>query len=280
MKMGCTKTARAHAGGRPSGVNRSRTTLPGATLSLCLALGACSGEDDPSMSGSMSTPGSVPPGGTNASPATPSGSGVSPGVSNYDRPLGMPIGQGASGNVPAPAAAPDAPPVGTPDENAAVDEDLEIPVFVPMEEPPPCSGCVEFKVDVDDINQRDNFVFGPSATNVTRVVWTLIVPFNSDQLFVQPFVDNAYGTFTDLDANAFAVGTPVELVHQYSGNAGTVGLAVGSSGAWTGNMTMSVFVDSVTLEGADAAASRTFDADVGGFVVGSNTHNPQIVYHP
>jgi hypothetical protein len=277
MKMGCTKTSRAHADERPSGVNRSRLFLPGATLGLCLALGACSGEDDPAMAGSMSSPGSVTPGRANGSPPAPGGSGVSPGVANYDRPLGMPIGQGASGNVPAP---PDTPAVPTPDENVAVDEDLEIPVFVPMEEPPPCTGCVEFRVDVDDINQRDNFVFGASATNVTRVVWTLIVPFNSDQLFVQPFVDNVYGTFTDLDANAFAVDTPVQLVHQYSGTAGTVGLAVGSSGAWTGDMTMSVFVDSVTLEGADAAASRTFDADVGGFVVGSNTHNPQIVYHP
>lgn len=257
-------------------MNRSRPALQGATLGLCLALSACSGENDPAVEGAMSAPGSAAPSAPNGSPAGPGGSGVSPGVANYDRPVGMPIGQGASGTVPVP----DAPPVATPDEDVAVDEELEIPVFVPMEEPPPCTGCVELRVDVNDINQRDNFVFGASATNVTRVVWTIIVPFNSDQLFVQPFVDSAYGAFTDLDANAFAVDTPVQLVHQYSGNAGTVGLAVGSSGAWTGDMTMSVFVDSVTLEGADAAANRTFDADVGGFVVGSNTHNPQIIYHP
>jgi hypothetical protein len=279
MKMGCTKTS-AHASERTGVVKRSRPALPAAALGLCLALGACSGADDAALAGAMPAPGSAAPSATTGSPAGPPGGGASPGVANYDRPLGMPIGQGASGNVPAPAEPAVTPPVATPDENVAVNEEIEIPVFVPMAEPPPCTGCVEFKVDVDDINQRDSFVFAASATNVTRVVWTVIVPFNSDQLFVQPFVDNAYGTFTDLDANAFAVDTPVQLVHQYSGNAGTVGLAVGSSGAWTGDMTMSVFVDSVTLEGADAAASRTFDTDVGGFVVGSNTHNPQIVYHP
>jgi hypothetical protein len=278
MTMRCSMTSRA--GERPSAMNRSRPALPWATLALCLALGACSGEDDPALEGSMSAPGSAVPRPSDGSPAGAGGSAVGPGVANSNRPLGMPIGQGASGNAPPPVPAPDTPPVATPEEDAAADEELEIPVFVPMQEPPPCTACVEFRVDVDDINQRDNFVFGASATNVTRVVWTLIVPFNSDQLFVQPFVDSAYGTFTDLDANAFAVDTPVQLVHEYSGNAGTVGLAVGSSGAWTGDMTMSVFVDSVTLEGADAAASRTFDADVGGFVVGSNTHNPQIVYHP
>lgn len=278
MKTGCTKTVWARAGERPGAA--SRAPLAGATLGLCLALAACSsGEDDPAVDAAMSAPGAAAPATTNGSPAAPPAGGMSPGVANYDRPLGMPIGQGASGNVPGPAAPPNVP-VATPDENAAVDEELEIPVFVPTEDAPPCTGCVELKVDVNDINQRDNFVYAAGATNVTRVVWTLIVPFNSDQLFVQPFVDNAYGAFTDLDANAFAVDTPVQLVQQYSGSAGTVGLAVGSSGAWTGNMTMSVFVDSVTLEGANAAASRTFDADVGGFLVGSNAHNPQIVYHP
>jgi len=170
-------------------------------------------------------------------------------------------------------------PEATPDDVEA-GEDIEIPVFTPPEETPPCNGCVELNVDVNDINQRDNFVFSGGGASVTRVVWTIIVPFNSDQLFVQPFVDNNYGTFTDLDANAFAVDTPVQLVHQYSGVASTVGLAVGSSGAWTGNMTMSVFVDSVTLEGADPSASRTFDTDAQGLVVGSTAHNPKIVYHP
>jgi hypothetical protein len=190
----------------------------------------------------------------------------------------MPIGQGASGNG-EPADEPGgALPV---NQDPASNEDIEIPVFMPMDEEPPCSGCLELNVDVDDINQRDNFVYAPGpGTNVTRVIWTIVVPFNSDQLFVQPFVDNSYGTFTDLDANAFDINTPIDIVHDYSGPAGTVGIAVGSSGAWTGNMTMSIFIDAVTLEGAPATASRTFDDGEGGFVVGSNTNNPKIVYHP
>lgn len=285
MNMGCTTRLRARAGSRASRMRPASHAISGVTVGvglalMGLALMACSGENDPAPDGPMASPAPAAAGASTGSPgAAPAANGPSPGVANYDRPLGMPIGQGASGNVPVPAAPPEAP-APAPDEDLAVDEDLEIPVFVPMEDPPPCAGCVEFKVDVDDINQRDSFVYAASTTNVTRVVWTIIVPFNSDQLFVQPFVDNVFGTFTDLDANAFAVDTPVQLVHQYSGNAGTVGLAVGSSGAWTGDMTLSVFVDSVTLEGADPAASRTFDMDVGGFVVGSNTHNPQIEYHP
>jgi hypothetical protein len=190
----------------------------------------------------------------------------------------MPIGRGPSEDAP-PAAELGAPEA--PGEDPNSNEDIDIPVFMPMEDEPPCSGCLELNVDVDDINQRDNFVYAPGpGTNVTRVVWTIVVPFNSDQLFVQPFVDNSYGTFTDLDANAFAVDTPIDVIHEYSGPAGTVGIAVGSSGAWTGNMTMSVYIDAVTLEGAPATASRTFDDGEGGFVVGSNTNNPKIVYHP
>jgi hypothetical protein len=80
-----------------------------------------------------------------------------------------------------------------------------------------------------------------------------------------PGDDHDAQTFTDLDANAFAINEPVQLVHEYAGTASTVGLAVGSSGAWTGDMTMSVFVDSVTL---------------GGLVVGSNAHDAKIVYPP
>jgi hypothetical protein len=251
-----------------------------AALGLCSGLIACSGEDDPAAD---------PPGAGGVGPSMPAipSSGVTAaggaaavgvGVSNYDRPPGMPIGQGASGGVDTPATAGGATSEGP--DDVEVDQEVEIPVLPPMDDGPPCTGCVELSVDVDDINQRDNFVFAPGMVSVTRVVWTIIVPFNSDQLFVQPFVDNSYGTFTDLDANAFAIDTPIQLIHEYSGPAGTVGLAVGSSGAWTGNMTMSVFVDSVTLEGAAETASRTFDTDVGGLVVGSNTNNPKIVYHP
>ena len=83
-----------------------------------------------------------------------------------------------------------------------------------------------------------------------------------------------------MDANAFAVDTPVQLVQAYSGNANSVGLAIGSSGAWTGDMTMSVFVDSVTLEGAAPAASRTFDAGAQGLANRTNARNPRVIYHP
>lgn len=241
-------------------------------LTPVLALAACSGDDasdGDSIGPAMFEPSSMQP----ASPPPPAD--PAPGVSNYDRPPGMPIGQEAPPADEEPGQ--EAP---TPDDGVTVDEELDIPVFVPMPDEPPCSGCVELSVDVSDINQRAVFAFSGGGANVTRVVWTIIVPFNSDQLFVQPFVDSAYGTFTDLDANAFPLDTPVQLVHQYSGPAGTVGLAVGSSGAWTGNMTMSVFVDAVTLEGGPASASRTFDADVGGMTAGANAQNPQIVYHP
>jgi hypothetical protein len=245
-----------------------------------VALTACSGDDaGPDMARAPNTPGvsgsGVPSGVVGMGGASAEGSGVA----NYGRPMGMPIGQGGSNDVPA------TPDPGAPvasGEDPTANEDVEIPVFMPMEEDgPPCTGCLELNVDVDDINQRDNFVYAPGpGTTVTRVVWTIVVPFNSDQLFVQPFVDNAYGAFTELDANDFALDTPIDIAHDYMGPAGTVGIAVGSSGAWTGNMTMSVFIDAVTLEGAPATASRTFDSDVGGFVVGSNANNPKIVYHP
>lgn len=237
-----------------------------AALFACSAsVAACSGggsESDPEQGGLPNSP----------------GSGV--GVRGYNRSAGMPIGQG-------PAQSTEDPPepmlgvggsASTPSEDPG---DIEIPSFeTPMEDPPPCSGCVELNMHVSDINQRDTFSFSAGGVNVTRVVWTLIIPFNSDQLFVQPFVNSAYGTYTDLDANAFAQDTPVQLVHQFSGTANDVGIAVGSSGAWTGNMTMSVFVDSVTLEGAEATASRTFDSDAQGMTPRTLYYNPQVVFHP
>lgn len=241
-------------------------------LASLLALAGCSGDEGSGEGSGLAefTPGTGLV--TTLPPADPA-----PGVSNYERPLGMPIGQSAPAETDEVAGEPA--PEGMDDEMQA-GEEIEIPVFTPMDEAAPCSGCVELNVDVNDINQRNSFVFAGGGNNVTRVVWTIIVPFNSDQLFVQPFVDNNFGTFTDLDANAFAINTPVQLVHQYSGSAGTVGLAVGSSGAWTGNMTMSVFVDSVTLEGADPSASRTFDNDAQGLLAASGLYNPKIVYHP
>lgn len=238
-------------------------------------LAACSGQDAASDPESSAVPnyGGVAGGGA-AAPAA----GV--GVRGYDRPPGMPIGRGAAGDDegPAPAA------TGGSGADLPADEPdpLVIPTFEapPAEQPPPCSGCVELNMRVDDINQRDEFVFSAGGVAVTRVVWTLIIPFNSDQLFVQPFVDSAYGTYTDLDANAFAIDTPVELVHQYSGTANNVGIAIGSAGAWTGDMTMSVFVDSVRLEGAAATASRAFDTDAQGLATRSSAHEPRVVHHP
>lgn len=237
--------------------------------SLLGALSACSGADGDAGSSMLAN---TPEDGERG----PSVTLASGGVVNYNRPAGMPIGRGApSDEAPLPSD-----PAGVEPASTDVGE-LAIPDFeAPENDAPPCSGCVELNADVNDINQRDDFVFSAGGVNVTRVVWRIIVPFNSDQLFVQPFVDSSYGTYTDLDANAFPVDTPVELVHTYSGTANMVGLAIGSAGAWTGNMTMSVFVDSVTLEGADPAASPTFDAGLEGLATRSNTRNPRVVFHP
>lgn len=233
-------------------------------LALLGALTACAGNDPDAQSANLPAPSVTLPGG---------------GVDNYNRPPGMPIGRGTPSGGEEPLAR--EPSGGGIEPSPSDVDDLEIPDFEPPEDtPPPCSGCVELSADVNDINQRDTFVFSADGAAVTRVVWTILVPFNSDQLFVQPFVNNSYGTYTDLDANAFPIGTPVELVHAYTGNASTVGLAIGSAGAWTGNMTMSVFVDSVTFEGPGASESRTFDTGVEGLVPGSNARNPRIVFHP
>jgi len=60
----------------------------------------------------------------------------------------------------------------------------------------PCSGRVELNVDVDDIDQRDEFVFDAGGVRVKRVVWTILVSFNSDQLAVQPLVEGKRGEYT------------------------------------------------------------------------------------
>lgn len=254
-----------------------RTAL--GAVALLRAVSACSGEG-----GGADTEVSMFPNGPGQPSAGASGSGsglMGGGVANYDRPPGMPIGRGAPSGGEAPDVVRE--PVGAGGTGASPTDvdDLTIPEFEePEEDPPPCSGCVELNAYVNDINQRDEFVFSAGNVAVTRVVWTIIVPFNSDQLFVHPFVDGVYGTYTDLDANAFPVDTPVELVHVYSGNANQVGLGIGSAGAWTGDMTMSLFVDSVRLEGANGAASRTFDAGVDGFAPRSNARSPRVVFHP
>jgi hypothetical protein len=252
------------------------------SIALLVAASACSGGGGPSDEGAM-LPNAA---GQGSSSGNGPSAGAGNGVLGFNRPPGMPIGRGVSsgeGNeTNEPGAEGSSAVAGSGGEVIPGGSDeVEIPVFdVPSEDPPPCSGCVELNADVNDINQRDSFVFSAGGVSVTRVVWTIIIPFNSDQLFVQPFVDSNYGTYTDLDANAFPIDTPVQLVHAYTGNASTVGLAIGSAGAWTGNMTMSVFVDAVTLEGADPAASLSFDGGVEGLGVGSNSRNPGVVFHP
>ncbi len=257
---------------RTSALQISR--LGASCLLAACALG-CSGED---VEGPGPNAPRVNPDGT---PISSGNNPTAPRVANYDRAAGMSIGQGAGGPGSEEDALPSeiAPSAGG-SGNPPDDGEIEIPVFEgPDETPPPCSGCVELNMDVNDINQRDDFVFNAGASGVTRVVWSLIIPFNSDQLFVQPFVDSSYGTYTDLDANAFAVGTPFQLVHQFTGTANTVGLAIGSAGAWTGDMRMAVYVDSVTLEGA-ATGSRTFDVSAEGFAARSASRNPGLVHHP
>lgn len=162
--------------------------------------------------------------------------------------------------------------------------DLAIPAFqvaagVALAATVPCSGCVELNVDVDDINQRDEFVFDAGGVKVTRVVWTILVSFNSDQLAVQPLVDDKRGKYTSLHVNSFPLGKPVEIEQEFKGKAHSIGLVVGSSGAWTGNQTMSVFVDSVRVEGP-AGFSKSFDTSAEGLAPRTQAHHPKLVLHP
>jgi hypothetical protein len=227
---------------------------------LLLALGACA---------------------TNGAPldaAAPAHAGRRP------RPPGMPIGTGAAGGTleagegaPTTVAALDPPPA----EVTAGPEPATLP-------PPaeatraaaiPCAGCLELQMHVDDINQRDKFAFMTDGSRITRVVWTLRVNFNSDQLAVQPFVDNQRGKYTALHVNAFPLGEPVEVVQEFKGNGRAVGLVVGSSGAWTGNQTMSVFIDSVSVEGPHGS-TRSFATDAEGIAPRTSARNPKVVIHP
>ena len=175
-------------------------------------------------------------------------------------------------------------PAAVPPPEVMDNTDLSIPAFEPTSGVPqapavPCTGCVELKVDVDDINQRDEFVFEAGGVNVTRVVWTILVSFNSDQLAVQPLVDDKRGKYTSLHVNTFPLGTPVEVAQDFKGRAHSIGLSVGSSGAWTGNQTMSVFVDSVRVEGP-AAFSKSFETSDDGLAPRTQAHHPRLVVHP
>lgn len=202
------------------------------------------------------------------------------GVGRYQRPPGMPIGTGASG--------------GELDDEAASDEaaspadltdnsDLDIPKFTAPAAatvaPVPCAGCVELNVDVNDINQRDEFAVAIGGAAVSRVVWTILVNFNSDQLAVQPFIDDERGKYTNLHVNTFPLATPVTVEQEFRGTARTIGLIVGSSGAWTGDQTMSVFVDSVKVEGS-VPLEKSFSSGTEGLAPRTHAHHPKVVLHP
>jgi hypothetical protein len=194
------------------------------------------------------------------------------GVGNFQRPAGMPIG--TRGNLDEGAAA-------VPPPEVTDNTDLTIPAFAaPVAGAGvPCSGCVELNVDVDDINQRDEFVFDAGGVRVTRVVWTVLVNFNSDQLALQPLVDDKRGKYTSLHVNTFPLGKAVEVVQDFKGKAHSIGLVVGSSGAWTGNQTMSVFVDSVRVEGP-SGFTKSFDTTDDGLAPRTQAHHPKLVVHP
>ena len=201
-------------------------------------------------------------------------------ISGFGRPPGMPIGTGSAqrrlggqGLTSAPLAASS--------DRAADNTGLAIPRFEAASKraPPPCAGCVELNVHVDDINQRDEFAFLSEGTAISRVTWTLLVTFNSDQLAVQPFVDDEYGTYTALHVNAFPLATPVKVVQEIRTKAARIGLAVGSSGAWTGNQTMAVFVDSVAVEGP-FGFTKDFMRGAQGLEARTRQHEPRVVSHP
>jgi hypothetical protein len=70
---------------------------------------------------------------------------------------------------------------------------------------------------------------------------------------------------------------PVEQV--FDGKAHAIGLVVGSSGAWTGDQTMSVFVDSVRVEGKPGF-EKTFAEGAEGLAPRTHQHDPKLVVHP
>jgi hypothetical protein len=203
------------------------------------------------------------------------------GVADLGRPPGMPIGTGASGGELDARAASTA--AAEPGADVTDNSGLAIPRFATTEAASaarvPCAGCVELSMHVNDINQRDEFVLALDGAPITRVVWTVLVSFNSDQLAVQPFVDDDYGKYTELHVNSFPLGTPVEVVQEVQRKARTLGLVVGSSGAWTGNQTMSVFIDSVRVEGA-RGFTQSFSAGPAGLSPRTQARDPRVVFHP
>jgi hypothetical protein len=219
-----------------------------------------------------------------AAPASHGSTRETAGVGRFNRPPGMPIGTGASGGKlddPEAVVALDEPAAGA-DRVGAIERTSAqpaLPAAAPAPAAVPCAGCLELNVDVSDINQRDEFAFAADGVAVERVVWTVLVNFNSDQLAVQPFIDGKYGKYTNLHVNTFPLGTPVEVVQVLEGKAQSIGLSVGSSGAWTGNQTMSVFIDSVSVEGP-RGFTKTFDGGPEGLEPRTHAYNAQTMFHP
>lgn len=225
-------------------------------------------------------PGCGGPGGASQS-GVQAPSEQAPGVRGFGRHPGMAIGTGADSRVRVPL---DETMEAVPAELRAAELPVPPPTPAPAStEAPPCAGCVELQVDVSDINQRDEFALALGGIRVKRVSWTLLVSFNSDQLAVQPFVDGATGRYTPLHVNTFPLATAVTVVQELDGKAADaraqyVGLKVGSSGAWTGDQTMSVFVSELRIEGA-STLHKLFEAGPEGLQPRTHSRNPRVVFH-
>lgn len=262
------------------GMLQGSLRIPGSVAAAAALAGllslACACSDSSSSSGQQMS-GLQPFGSAPGSAAGAAAVAAPPSViDGFGRAPGMPIGTGAPDD-PA-GAAPAAPPAAS--GSGQDSDDVEIPVFDQPGAPAaaPCSGCVELSAILDDINQRSDFAFDAGGVQVTRVVWTILLTFNSDQLFIRSFVDGNEGPYTGMGANVFGqLGTPVQFVQTFSGTATNVGIAFGSQGAWTGDQRISVYVDSVTLEGPNSV-TRTFDADAGGFAPRGGDRQPMVQF--
>lgn len=195
-------------------------------------------------------------------------------IAGYGRAPGKPIGTGGGAGVP---RDPDA----TPPPEVTGSEPLSIPNVVVTEQgppPAPCTACVELSVYLNDIHQHDDFAFDAGGATVTRVVWTLATNFNSDQLAVQPFVDARRGAPTEVDANTFPLGKPVELVQEIAGKARWIGLVLGSLDAWSIEQRVSLFVLGVRVEGP-RGFDKTFRDDAQGLVPRTRHRQPLVTLH-
>jgi hypothetical protein len=252
-----------------------------ASLLVLTALCGCSDDASQQNTGNLQPFSPTNPGGSPARGNTPGASAAAPldPIEGFGRPPGMGIGTAIPDELEGDDVDPD-PTAPAPADPVTDSDDVEIPTFEtpPPITPAPCTGCVELSAIVDDINQRSQFNFNVGGVQATRVVWTILLPFNSDQLFIRSVVNGSDGPYTFMSANVFgALNTPVQLVHQFSGAATTAGIAIGSAGAWTGDQRVSVFIDSVTFEGA--GTTRTFDTDAGGFAAQGTERLPMVQFH-